>query len=233
VRVVAGAELYDPGSGTFTATGSMQEARSFHTAMLLSDGRVLMAGGFGATRPSPLASALSSAELYDPASGTFSATGSMAQARDSSTSTATRLSDGRVLMLGNGVGELYDPRGGKFIPSLTASLGFYSHTATLLSDGRVLVAAATWQAGVSATFDVYDPATGTSSPTGSFLQLRSNYTATLLSDGRVLIAGGSFPVAVGDTSFFSAMASAELYDPAATPAATPSPTTGLTSHPSQ
>jgi WD40 repeat protein len=237
VPVVAAAELYDPSTGTFTTTGSTREARSSHTATLLSDGRVLIAGGVGATRPSSLASALSSAELYDPASGTFSATGSMAQARDSSMSTATRLSDGRVLMLGNGVGELYDPRGGKFIPSLTASLGFDTHTATLLSDGRVLVAADTWQAGVSATFDVYDPTTGTSSPTGSFLQLRSSYTATLLSDGRVLIAGGSVPVTVGDTSTFSALtfsalASAELYDPSATPAPTPSPTAELTSHPS-
>jgi hypothetical protein len=230
VPVVAVAELYDPSTGTFTATGSMQEARSFPTATLLSDGRVLIAGGDGATITSSLGSALSSAELYDPASGTFRATGSMAQARDSSMSTATRLSDGRVLMLGNGGGELYDPSSGKFVPSLTASLGVYSHTATLLSDGRVLVAADTWNAGASATFDVYDPATGTSGPTGSFLQLRSSYTATLLSDGQVLIAGGGFPMTVGETSTFSALASAELYDPAALPAATPSQTAELTSH---
>jgi WD40 repeat protein len=226
VPVIAAAELYDPSTGTFTATGSMQEARSFPTATLLSDGRVLIAGGDGTTRTSSLGSALSSAELYDPASGTFRATGPMTQARDSSMSTATRLSDGRVLMLGNGGGELYDPSGGNFIPTFTASLGIYSHTATLLSDGRVLVAADTWQAGVSATFEVYDPATGTSSPTGSFLHLRSSYTATLLSDGQVLIAGGSFPMTVGDNSTFSALASAELYDPSATPVAASSPTVG-------
>ncbi len=225
VLPVAAAELYDPSTGTFTATGSMQEARYSHTATLLSGGRVLIAGGDGAMRSSsPAARPLSSAELYDPATGTFSPTGSMAQGRDDFT--ATLLPDGHVLVPGGGGAEIYDPDSGKFIPSFTASLGIYSHTATLLSDGRVLVAADTWQAGVSATFDVYDPTTGTSSPTGSFLQLRSSYTATLLSNGHVLIAGGSFPVTVGDTSFFSALASAELYDPAAVPATEPSQTAG-------
>src|SRR2546427_4320931 len=95
-------------AGTFVATGNMIGARCCHTATLLADGRVLIAGGFRV-------SVLASAELYDPATGSVTATGSMITAR--SDHRATLLPDGKVLIAygsdqkGNGLisPELYDP----------------------------------------------------------------------------------------------------------------------------
>src|SRR5262249_23943635 len=82
----ARAEHYDPHTGAFTATGSMTVSRSGHTATLLPDGRVLITGGVlnfgdGGTVPIPLGEGDASAELYDPASGTFTSTGSMSEGR--------------------------------------------------------------------------------------------------------------------------------------------------------
>jgi IPT/TIG domain/Galactose oxidase, central domain len=185
---------------SFSVTGSLATARRQHTATLLPNGKVLIAGGlFGGY--------LTSAELYDPASGTFSVTGSLATAR--SQHTATLLPNGKVLIAGGYNGssltsaELYDPASGTF-SATTGSLGTarYSHTATLLRNGKVLVAGG-YGAGVSA--ELYDPASGTFSATGNLGNARYSDTATLLQNGKVLFAGGFAP---------AALSSAELYDPA-------------------
>jgi Kelch motif protein/galactose oxidase-like protein len=92
------AELYDPATGAFSATGQMAYARIAHSATLLSDGKVLIVGGFGADPVTQNDVTNFTAELFDPATGFFSQTGSMALAR--SGHTATLISNGRVLVAG-------------------------------------------------------------------------------------------------------------------------------------
>jgi hypothetical protein len=135
------AELYDPEAGSWTIAGDMLEPRIKHTATLLADGRVLVAGGYGTTRCDICGAA--SAELYDPATGSWTSTGSMAEGRFDHT--ATYLSDGSVLVSGgvrlNGLAsaELYVPSTGLW--AATGSMGGVrsGHTATLLLDFTVLV----------------------------------------------------------------------------------------------
>lgn len=153
----ASVELYNPTTGRFMPTGSLTTPRwSGHTATLLKDGRVLIDGGDGsAVQEVPLASA----ELYDPKTGRFSKTGSMAVARD--TQSATLLPDSRVLVVGGDdhTAELYDLKTGKFSETGSAIVSRGGETATLLTDGRVLVAGG-WdqveQAG-SYSAELYEP----------------------------------------------------------------------------
>jgi Protein kinase domain/Kelch motif/Galactose oxidase, central domain len=147
------------GRGTFSSTGSMVAERESHTATLLSDGRVLIAGGWNG------GAVVASAELYDPKTGAFSSTGSMATSR--ARHTATLLSDGRVLIAGGQSGsssgvvasaELYDPKTGAFSSTGSMATSRSSHTATLLSDGRVLIAGG-WDGsgGLVASAEIYQP----------------------------------------------------------------------------
>ncbi len=204
-HVLASADLYDPQAGTWSATGSMHVGRSNHTATLLPDGKVLVAGGYGQQGGG---SATSSAEVYDPGTGTWAPTGDMSI--DRAHHTATLLPDGRVLVAGgdgyHGIttaAELYDPDTRTWVPTGRMSVARTGQTATLLPDGRVLVAGG--RAGSpTGSAEVYDPGTGTWAPTGSMHEGRAYHTATLLPDGRVLVAGG-----FNDTP----LASAEVYDP--------------------
>jgi hypothetical protein len=181
-------------------------ARTEHTATLLLDGRVLIAGGGSA-----------SAELYDPSSQTFTATGSMTLAQDARSATllanSTLPNYGKVLMAGGGdlTAELYDPMAGTFTATGSMAAHHLGQTATLLQNGQVLVAG-----GETAKAELFNPSTGAFTATGSMTVSRSGHTATLLPDGRVLIAGGVLDFGAGGTVPVPegpGVASAELYDP--------------------
>jgi WD40 repeat protein len=189
---------------TFANTGSLTQAREGQTATLLPNGKVLVADGSSS-------GALASAELYDPALGTWAASGSLATARFFPT--ATLLPNGKVLVAG-GAGtsstlasaELYDPASGSWSATGSLATARYSHTATLLPNGKVLVAGGSSNGSVLASAELYDPASGSWMATGSLGGARYFHTATLLPNGKVLVAGG-----YGNSS---TLTSAELYDPA-------------------
>jgi hypothetical protein len=183
------AELYDPVSGTWSATGSLNTARNYHTATLLPNGKVLVAGGRIDSQGDVVPSA--SAELYDPASGTWTTTGSLGTARY--LHTATLLPDGKVLVAGGidnstvrlASAELYDPASGTWTATGSLNTARYDHTATLLPNGNVLVAGGSDSSNFSlASAELYlGPPTTPSQP------LNISTRMEVLTDDQVLIGG--------------------------------------------
>lgn len=194
------AELYDPASATWSPTGAMIVPRGGHSLTLLATGRnagkVLVAGGGQRTG----FTAEARCELYDPATGTFSLTGSLHDGR--AFHTATRLLDGRVLVTGghatglahnHNTAEIYDPETGTWSSAPPLSVPRARHTATLLPNGTVIVvggARVGFMESVNASAEIYNPGAGIWQALPSMSTARVEHAAALLPDGRLLIAGG-------------------------------------------
>jgi hypothetical protein len=194
----------------FVATGSMSNARESHTATLLNDGTVLIAGGWQSRNVHTLASA----ELYNPATATFTATGNLSTARNSHT--AGLLNDGSVLIIGgidstgiySASAEIYHPATGVFTATGTMITGRFGHSSTVLANGSALIVGGYDNSGNALlSAELYNPATEAFTVAGNLSTARAYHTATVLNDSTVLIAGGY------DTNGNS-MALAEIYNPA-------------------
>jgi len=233
-------ELYDPLTEVFSLTGSMSTSRWSHTATLLPDGRVLVAGGFTGFVPGNAQAVTDTAEIYDPATGTWTPTAPMNTRR--ALHTATLLDNGLVLVAGGrtcsgpppatcnfsfrtDTAELFDPATGTWTPTGSMNAPRHTTSAVKLADGRVLVPAGFAAAdpfGTSNTADLYDPATGTWSLTDNLNVSRARQGGMLLPDGTVLVGPGSRsttcgpPVCNNGGPPFSAVIvdTTELFDPA-------------------
>ena len=230
LRVTGGAQTtlataarYDPATDTWRSVAAMATARWGHTATLLPDGRVLVAGGGTENR-----GYAASADLYDPRADRWSPAGSLATARQGHT--ATLLDDGRVLVVGGAAGqhsaeegpfasaELYNPATNGWTPAASLARTRLGHTATRLADGQVLVV------GGNSPFDAvppaerYDPAADRWGDAGVPAFTRQGHRAALLPDGRVLVAGGETTTGVRQRAMSRnarTIPDGELYDPVA------------------
>jgi hypothetical protein len=208
--------LLAAGPGTWTETGPMSKVRYEFTLTALAGNKAVAIGG-QSQEPVPhgyKTTFLASAEIYDKATGAWTAAGVMSRPRYSHVAVA--LLDGRVLVLGgiDGVAgvllssaELFNPTTRTFSPAPSMSTGRYFFTATRLNNGKVLVVGGCNLVGCGSgttSTELFDPATNTWSPTGSLAMTRAGHTATLLQDGRVMVVSGDS--VTWDTT--------EIYDPA-------------------
>lgn len=199
--------------GYLSSVLEMNDQRAAHTATLLPDGKVLIAGGFHEQGTSEIP--IASAEIYDPHTDAFTPVSDMNEER--SGHTATLLRNGQVLIVGgwglrgrSTTAELFDPKTSKFHFAAILAEPRASMTATLLKNGKVLIAGGDSARNTPQLIaEIYDPVSNTFTQSGSLNHGRSAHTATLLKDGRVLLVGGRPRY---DASIV--LSSAEIYDPA-------------------
>jgi hypothetical protein len=210
-QALASAELYDPTTHTFAPTGSMILPRYGHSATLLADGRVLIAGG---RQDGTSGTSVFTAEIYDPSTGAFTATGDLTSIGGEvyaiPAGVTTLLPDGRVFVASTNNAETYDPHSGTFTPTGPyANLSLVGATATLLTNGKVLVTGCGGPVYCFGVTELFDPQSGTFGVTDPMMlnyYPDYGYTATLLTDGRVLFLG---------SNDWPDPADAEVYDPEA------------------
>ncbi|HEY1790613.1 MAG TPA: kelch repeat-containing protein [Verrucomicrobiae bacterium] len=197
-------------AASWATNGVLNSPRYGHTATLLQNGQILVAGGYATDGAN-----VTSVELYNPATGSNTLTGSLITPR--SDHTATLLPNGKVLVAGGidgysvlSAAELYDPASETWTNTGSLNVGRCYHTATLLQNGKVLVAGGE-DADFSAsdTAELYDPGTGKWTLTPLMTTNRVHASATLLTNGEVLVAGGQEGGGFDPTIYFS---SAELYN---------------------
>jgi hypothetical protein len=201
---LASVEVFDPATATWASGPALHEARSAHTATLLTDGRVLVVGGFSESTSDYV---VHSAELFDPTTSTWTLLKAPLGAGDHS---ATLLGDGRVLVVGWPGGTvtgdswaIFDPTTARWTAPKSTALALPFHTAIALRDGSVLAAGGTHPLPdgpppPNAAAARFDPATGMWAAVPSMHSPRLGFAAILLRDGRVLAVDGG---------------SAELFDP--------------------
>ncbi len=206
---LASAEIYDPSTGTWSPAGALSDIRWFHNAVLLADGRVLVAGGRDGNFAGFPPQSSSLAEIYNPATGSWSLTGPLNLGR--SNHTLILLPDGRVLAAGGvQTSEIYNPATGSWSVAGTMSVKRSNPSASLMPNGRVLVTGGNSDPGLNASSEEFDPASGNWSPGPALGTARANHTATLLPGGRLLVTGGN-----GGTSPPFRLASSEILSPPA------------------
>lgn len=208
---VAGAKLFDPNINIWSNAGNLITPRRGHTATLLGNGKVLVVGGAW-TGGVGSNVCVANAELYDPATNSWTSAGSLVTARTDAT--ATLLVGGKVLVTGgnNGLGtaiataELYDPATNAWSSVAALQTARCSHLATLLGNGKILVAGG-WgnNASYPTNAEIYNPTTNIWSSGGNMVGGRDRFALTLLENGKVLVVGG--------WNGSSVLYSAELYDP--------------------
>ncbi|CAF4785166.1 unnamed protein product, partial [Rotaria sp. Silwood2] len=217
-------ELYDPATGIWTRMGNLAVGRYFHRASVLTNGKVLVTGGYGFDGHNYL-DILNSSELYDPTTGIWTKIGNMHFRRYCHT--ASVLANGKVLVI-SGYGsddysywgylnstELYDPTTGIWTRTGNINVGRQYHTASVLTNGKVLVAGGYFSDGYSYwkpvnSSELYDPMTGIWTKTGNMTDGRYYHTASVLANGKVLVAGG---YGYSGSNSFGILNSSELYDP--------------------
>ena len=188
---LASTEVLDT-TGAFVAAPPMNNPRSKHIAVVLQDGRVLVAGGLTTG-----GSATNSAEIFDPASNSWTSVSlGMGEAR--SDPTAAVFQDGRVVIAGGQNGatvsstiEIFDPSAGTFAFAGLMSSPRSQFAMTVLQDGRVLIVGGNNGTAPAASTDVFDPAAGAVSAGPSLSVARFGHSATTLLNGQVVVIGGN------------------------------------------